>query len=77
MTLFMLFFSFICVFRIIHKLSAFAVFLFQGGPGMRGTRGDRGEPGMTVCDTYSDAVEMCFWTSPKQFPSLKMWMLLS
>lgn len=23
--------------------------LFQGGPGIRGARGDRGEPGVTVC----------------------------
>lgn len=26
--------------------------LFQGGPGIRGARGDRGEPGVTVCDVH-------------------------
>lgn len=25
-------------------------FMFQGGPGIRGARGDRGEPGVTVGD---------------------------
>lgn len=38
-----------CTFCRYTVLTACVWFLFQGGPGTRGGRGDRGEPGLTVC----------------------------
>lgn len=38
-----------CTFCKYSVLMSCVWFLFQGGPGTRGARGDRGEPGLTVC----------------------------
>lgn len=41
----------ICIY-LDYVLTARVWSVFQGGPGIRGARGDRGEPGVTVSEMY-------------------------